>query len=231
VGIGAGACQRHAFQQAQGGGGRQPVVARHPAIDAEQPKGQAAAVEADADQMGEGPIRAAAAEQMQVAMLAIAPVAVVIALGAAGGIAQIRRRIVLLLDQGGAAGEGTHQRAVALGEAQPVLQGPAGRSAAPDRHRRLQREGPQPPSWAPQPPLCCWFPAGACPLAGGVVGAFLPADEPLPRGVGLVAAPAFWASRNSRSAPASAAGTVRAAAESTAVARPWRRRSARRAGG
>lgn len=134
VGIGAGAFQRHAIQQTQGGVGRQPAVARHPAIHTEQRQGQPQAVEADADQMGEGAIRSAAPEQMQVAMFAIAAVTVVVTLGAAGGITQIRRRIVLLLDQGHTAGEGTHQGAVALGQAQPVVQGAAGGAVALDRH-------------------------------------------------------------------------------------------------
>jgi hypothetical protein len=54
---------------------------------------------------------------MQMAVFAIAAVAVVVALGAAARVHQIARRVVLLLERRGTAGEGPHQGALALGQA------------------------------------------------------------------------------------------------------------------
>lgn len=150
VRIAAGTAQRHALQQPQGGGGRQPAVPAHPAVDAEQGEGQPPAVEADGDQMGEGALRPGTPEQMQMAVFAIAAMAVVVALAATARIDQISVGVVLLLQRGGSAGEDPHQRAVALDNAEPVMQRQPRRSIAGDLASgdgiHLQREGPQPPS-------------------------------------------------------------------------------------
>lgn len=155
--IAAGTAQANALQQPQGGSGRQPAVVTHPAVHAEQGQGQPPLIEADGDQVGERSPWLAAAEQMQVAVLAVAAVAVVVTLGATGRIHQVARRVVLVLNRGGTGGEGTHQRPVAIDQAKPVVEGFPSRSIALDRAERSgagrhQREGPQPPSWAPQPP-------------------------------------------------------------------------------
>ena len=67
--------------------------------------------------MGEGSTGPGAPEQMQMAVFAIAAVAVVVTLAAASRIPQVTRWVVLLLERRGSAGEGPHQGALALDQA------------------------------------------------------------------------------------------------------------------
>lgn len=150
MGIAGCPAQGDALQQPQAGRRRQPAVLTHPAVDAEQGQGQAPAIEADGDQMGEGSTGPGAPEQMQMAVFAIAAMAVVVALATASRIPQVTRRVVLLLERRGCAGEGAHQGTLAFNQAQPVVKRLPGRSRT-GQGVVHQREGPQPPSWAPQP--------------------------------------------------------------------------------
>jgi len=171
VRIATGTAQGDALQQLQAGGGRQPAVVAHPAIDAEQGKRQPAGIEADRDQMGERAPWLCTPKQMQMAVFAVAAMAVVIALAAAARIDQVARRVVLLSDRAAAGGEGAHQRPVAFDQAEPVKQRLACRSIAINTApcgagRQHQREGPQPPSWAPQPPAAAAAAADPLPMPG-----------------------------------------------------------------
>jgi hypothetical protein len=150
VRIAGGAGQGDALQQPQGGGSRLPVVLAHPAVDAEQGEGQSPFVQADGDQMGERALRLGAAEEMKMAVFAIATMAVVEAPGTAAGIHQVAWRVVLLPQRRVSGGEGPHQGSLALNQAQPVMKGLLSRSSA-GLGVLHQREGPHPPSWAPQP--------------------------------------------------------------------------------
>jgi hypothetical protein len=120
VRIASGSSQRDALQQAQAFGRRQPAVFAHPAVDGEQPQRQSPTVEADADQVGQRLPRPAAPEQMQMAVFVAIPMAVVEALGAAAGIHQVARGVVLVLLRGGSCGEGPHQGTLAFDQSQPV---------------------------------------------------------------------------------------------------------------
>lgn len=117
MGIAGGAAQREALQQPQGGCCRQPAVLAHPAVDAEQGQGQTPAIEADGDQMGEGSAGPGATEQVQMAVFAIATVAVVVTLAAASRIPQVTGWVVLLLERRDSAGEGAHQGTLAFDQA------------------------------------------------------------------------------------------------------------------
>ena len=90
---------------------------------------------------------------------------------------------------------------------------------------RRQREGPQPPSWAPQPPLVAASPLPAAGFSlGDGAGFSLGAVAGFGAMIGGVLA---WGGFGWGGTAASAAGAATAAAESTALARPWRRRSTR----
>lgn len=130
VWIAAGSTQRRALQQPQCVRSRQPVVLTHPAVDGEQAKGKSPVVQADGDQMGQWSLRPGAPEQMQMAVFADAPMAVVVALRAAARGHQIVSGVVLVLQRRASAGEGPHQGTVALGQAQPVVERLTSRSIA-----------------------------------------------------------------------------------------------------
>lgn len=227
--IAAGAAQRNALQKPQCACSRQPVVGADPAVDAEQGDGQSPSVQADGDQMGERARRPGTPEQMQVAVFARAAMAVVVALCAAARVHQIARRVVLVLERGASGGEGPHQGSVAFDQAQPVIQRFPRRSI-PGAGIHHQREAPHPPSCAPQPPLVA---ADPFPLTGFVFddgvafGAVVcGVVEAWPRAAGRLTLPWLCANFGCCAEAASAEGALSAAADSTAPARPWRRRSA-----
>jgi len=62
------------------------VILRDPAIHSEKPHGQATGIKADSDQVTEGTVYSDSAINMEMAMLPIASMAMVIALGSTGGI-------------------------------------------------------------------------------------------------------------------------------------------------
>lgn len=122
MGIAAGTAQRHAFEQPQRVSSRQPAVLAHPAVDSEQAEGEPPTVEADGDQMGQRAPGPGAPEQMQMAVFAGAPMAVVIALCTASRGHQIVSGVVLVLQRCASGGEGPHQGTVAFDQAQPVVE-------------------------------------------------------------------------------------------------------------
>jgi len=122
VRIAACTAQRHTLQQPQGAGSRQPAVLADPAVDAEQRQRQTPRVQADGDQMGERALRRGAPEQVQMAVFAIAAMAVVVALCAATRIHQVTRGIVEMLHRPVAGGEGAHQGPLVINQAQPVME-------------------------------------------------------------------------------------------------------------
>jgi hypothetical protein len=160
IGIAARPTERDAIDQAKRLGRRSPDVTRDPAVHREETHRQTAGIEADPDQMGERLAGAGSAEQMQVAMLHIAAMAVVVALGPADGVDEVTGRIVALGFNRRAAGEEVDQGAVPFGDPQPAAQGAACRSVAREQRGHRSRpadtahlDGPQPPSAAAQPPL------------------------------------------------------------------------------
>ena len=221
VGIASGTGQRDALQQPQAVCRRQPAVFAHPAVDGEQRQRQSPSVEADADQVGQRLLRPAAPEQVHMAVFVAVPMAVVEALGAAAGIHQVARGVVLVLARRGSGGEGVHQGPLAFDQPQPVKESLLGGSVAGPGVPH-QWEAPHPPSWAPQP--------DGFSFAGeddGFAGGFVVLVA-LPRAAGRLVLLWLWASCRSGGAAASADGTARAAAEIAALARPWRRRSTSR---
>jgi hypothetical protein len=158
------------------------------------------------------------------AMFAISAMAVVIAVGTAARVHQVARGVVLVPQRRVSGGEGPHQGTLALGQAQPVVKGLLSRTMAGPGVLH-QREGPQPPSWAPQPSDFALLEGEGFVLLEGEGFALVPVVGFGAESLGGVAACPRGALPGGGAA--SADGAARAAAESTALARPWRRRSAR----